>query len=1129
MRRHLLLLLLLALGFCAMAAPLKNVKVQLTQPDGQVINCFASGDEFYNYVHDANGFTIVKGDNGYYCYATKDAQGEVVASPYIVGSVDPASVGLQPNTLISPEEYAARRQSFLKHIKQPQAKDGREINHGRYNNLVVFIRFAGATYHTTPFSTVEAMFNADGYEDVSLHNFNHHNSYNKLDLWSYFYPEPDGETLLSYEDIYPKEYYEPFDPSNNPMGYQDEERAEREFSLLERAIAYVEDMVPDTLNLDYNNDGMVDNVVFVIKGQPGPWSSLLWPHRWNIYDRYVPLHDLQVFDFNFQLEQGGYFNVSTLCHEMSHSLGSPDLYHYNGGNTPVGSWDLMCSNTEPPQNEGVYMKYKYGHWVDEIPDITNQPGVYELESVAWEGNRRNGYKIRTNDPNQFYVVEYRDKHRMFDTEIPGTGLLVYRIDTRFNGNAGWDGVNNFDEVYLFRPGGDYYNLGNINQANFSANAGRTEFDFNTDPFPYLTNGTVDHEFRICDVSEAGDRIRFTYLPHGNGDMSEPGPRNFIVNVNRDSHQVELSWDPMEYADSYNVYCDGIGIANQITETTFTQPYTDADKGYHVYSVASLTGGVMCVLSAFTEEWAILGEYETIHLELTSESLYGTKGGEVEVSFSNPLMKTQYLTVYQGHQNETNLYVPANTEITFKWLHGFDEESKGIRLTATHSNEHGSGVIFEANEPDADFITTYTVSDAGYSVMPPKYLWAIPEGSNIRVKWAVQAENNGFNVYRNGRLQYEGVTANELLDEQVLRSGTHRYRVAGVAGDFIAMDSTVTAHAMLLLPYCEPPQNLQGIHQDNGVNELTWSAPEFAGYGLLAYDDNVYFRRFGSTGQKWGIKFTPEQLEVFGGQPLTHLEMFDCSAGNYTFKIYNGEAANSSSLILTQEHTMTESGQWVRFALDEELAYDKDLPLWIGVQSSGVQTPIPCCEHVGEDNSCLIITGSTWKPCTFYGFYASWMLHVYTKPADAMRDFTYRLYWGEEEATDGEMVLGMDGLAVTSAVHNSADNMRYNVTAIWNGRETEFSNSIFLGPSVAVSEAVESTLAKVFPNPTSNVLNIQGCGIERITLYNALGQKVLEREVQGDASSISLEMLPQGIYMMQLRTAGHEEMVKVVRR
>ena len=58
----------------AFAAPLKNIPVRLTQPDGQVIECFASGDEFYNYLHDANGFTIVKGEGGYYCYATTTAK-----------------------------------------------------------------------------------------------------------------------------------------------------------------------------------------------------------------------------------------------------------------------------------------------------------------------------------------------------------------------------------------------------------------------------------------------------------------------------------------------------------------------------------------------------------------------------------------------------------------------------------------------------------------------------------------------------------------------------------------------------------------------------------------------------------------------------------------------------------------------------------------------------------------------------------------------------------------------------------------------------------------------------------------------------------------------------------------------
>ena len=87
MKRHLILTLLLAIGLSMLAAPLQNVPVQITQPNGQVINCFASGDEFYNYLHDANGFTIVQTENGYYCYATKNANGKVIASSYVVGSV----------------------------------------------------------------------------------------------------------------------------------------------------------------------------------------------------------------------------------------------------------------------------------------------------------------------------------------------------------------------------------------------------------------------------------------------------------------------------------------------------------------------------------------------------------------------------------------------------------------------------------------------------------------------------------------------------------------------------------------------------------------------------------------------------------------------------------------------------------------------------------------------------------------------------------------------------------------------------------------------------------------------------------------------------------------------------------
>ena len=91
--KHLLTTLCL-LALCTinlLAAPLKNIERVLTQPDGTKLYCFASGDEFYNRLHDAEGFTIVQADNGYFVYADKDTRGKIVATQYIAGKTDPKS------------------------------------------------------------------------------------------------------------------------------------------------------------------------------------------------------------------------------------------------------------------------------------------------------------------------------------------------------------------------------------------------------------------------------------------------------------------------------------------------------------------------------------------------------------------------------------------------------------------------------------------------------------------------------------------------------------------------------------------------------------------------------------------------------------------------------------------------------------------------------------------------------------------------------------------------------------------------------------------------------------------------------------------------------------------------------
>lgn len=1130
MKRRLLLAILLMMGIAALAAPLKNIEVRLTQPDGQIVNCYASGDEFYNYLHDANGFTIVQGTDGYYVYATKDAKGNVVPSIYRVGAVDPVSAGLQPYVKISQEAYYARRQKFEQTIGA--SRNGKALTKGRYNNLVVFIRFAGDSYHNSRFSKVDSMFNASNYEASSLHNYYHRATYNQLDLWSYYYPAPDGETILSYEDIHPKAYYQPYNPTTNPIGYIEEERAEREFDLLERAINYIEDMVPNTIDFDNDDDGLVDNVVFVVKGEVGEWASLLWPHRWNIYDRYVPLHDLQVFDFNFQLEAGGYFTVGTLCHEMCHSLGAPDLYHYSDDLDPAGAWDLMCGTTDPPQNEGAYMKYKYGYWIDEIPTINpNDPnayGTYELEAVSWEGNRRNAYKIPTNNPNQFFLVEYRNKANFFDKEIPGSGLLVYRIDTRFNGGAGYNGYDTFDEVYIFRPDGTPYQDGSLTSAHFNAESGRTEFHKNSNPYPFLTNGqSYNAPFKIINVGQTGDRITFDLLPF-QGAGSGPAPTDFIAHVNSIDHQVELSWSPGSPNDaSYRVFRDNTLIAANLTETTFIHPFTEADYGYHVYSVVALTGGTSQVLSAKAENWVILGPYETLHLAIDCDSPHGTKGGELEVSFDNPRMKTQYYTIYEGSAKETDLYVPGGTTVTFHWLHGFDPESQGIHILAEHTNDRGSGVIFDLTGPASNFTQSYTVADDGYGVIPPQHLRANLDGQQIHVTWAVQAQVNRFDVYRDGELQYQGLTENHLYDNQFTISGAHHYRVKGFTGNLSAMDPDASTFAVVLIRYCEPPRNLHGTHQDSGINELAWEAPLMDGHGMLAYDDNQFDQQIGSISQRWGIKLTPEHLQLFDSQHLTHLEMYDCSAGDYTYKIYNGETAANATLIHEQTQTMTGSGEWVRIPLDEELAIDNTLPVWIAVKSTGANYPIPCCSYSGFPNSAMLISGNTWKPASYYGVELTWMLRVYTKPTDNLA-VTYNLYWGSVDSLNTELQLGMEGLTATNATHPCNEKIRYAVTAVVDGRETAFSDTLYLGMDIGVEEAPEALSVKVYPNPTSKHLTISGKDLSHVTIHTLTGLKVLEKPVQGETIDMDISSLPAGTYLLKILSEEGISIIKVIK-
>ena len=577
------LITFLMMLFCvvnAQAAYLRNIPMTVNQPDGTVLHCFASGDEYFNYLHDKDGFTIMRHpQTGYYVYAEKRG-GELVATNYVAGVHDPASKGLEPYALISPEEWMARRKAWEVPDERPR---NREANHGTLNNISIFIRFSDDEEFTNSYSSIDNMFNDVSTDAVSMRSYFRAASYNAIEIPTYFYPGHNGDVIISYCDTYPRSYFEPYDASTNPNGYQEDERTDREFSLLVRAVTYINNNYPvsSNLNLDYDNDGLVDNVCFIVRGGVGAWSSLLWPHKWALYDRTVKINGKRVYTFNFQLaDASAYFNASVMCHEMNHSLGAPDLYHYNYGTSlsPVGPWDLMEDNAMPPQHCGAYMKMKYGLWIDEIPEIT-QAGTYTLNPISSATPNNVAYKIATEYSDQFYVLEYRDNTSLFETSLPGSGLLIYRINTSFGGNASYDPSSGiYDEVYLYRPGGSTSSNGDLWTAHFSSDVGRSEFSASTSAYPFFTDGTIDNNFRIYNITEAGNTISFSYGTSSNCEA----PINLIASL--DGFNVSLSWDAANNAQSYNVYRNG-----QLLGNTSATTYVDAiiDYGKYSYYVKSV--------------------------------------------------------------------------------------------------------------------------------------------------------------------------------------------------------------------------------------------------------------------------------------------------------------------------------------------------------------------------------------------------------------------------------------------------------------------------------------------------------------------------------------------------------------
>lgn len=567
MKKPLLLtfFLLIASSLVLHAAYFSFQPYQVSQPDGTPISCFVSGDEYFNWLHDQDGYTIIQASDGFFYYGV--ISGDFVApSSFLAGKVNPAAAGLKPWAKISQNEYNKRREFYSLNVD----KNVKAPHQGVLNNIVIYIRFQDDPEFTTTRQVFDNKFNPS--TGNTLKSYYTEVSYNSLLINSTYYPACPMATNLSYQDSHDRNYFQPYNATTNPGGYNgNTERTTREHTLLRDAVEWINinSSVPDSLNLDGDNDGKVDNVCFIIEGINGAWADLLWAHRWVLFTYDVRINGKRVYDYTFQPQTQ--VDPNTLCHEMFHALGAPDLYHYSyDGFSPVGNWDIMESGLG---HMGAYMKWKYadGDWIPYIPEITKS-GIYSLKPLLNPEN--NCYQIASPyNSGQFFVLEYRKKEGTFEGTLPGSGLLVYRIDPSVSGNASGPP----DEVYIYRPGGTKNANGNVSAAYYSAGAGRTAINDATNPSSFLQDGSAGG-LNISKVTTAGDSISFTV------NLSTIKDPSFLAASTISTSRIDLNWNK-------NISGNKVMIAFSLT------PVTGFPEDGVVYTLGStIPGGGVVIYS-----------------------------------------------------------------------------------------------------------------------------------------------------------------------------------------------------------------------------------------------------------------------------------------------------------------------------------------------------------------------------------------------------------------------------------------------------------------------------------------------------------------------------------------------------
>ena len=533
-----LILITIALLFVAvrlMAIPANSKPVDIPQPDGTTITLLMHGDEFRHFMTTADGYTVVKGEDGFYRYADKGADGQLEATNTIARNVserDGNQISFLANRkkMISPE-MSLYQQEMKSRVLQMQrdytSLDKRKnragniwepIDYSKFKGLVILVEFSDRKFSLdNPRSFYQRITNEKNLSDTS-------HEYYPVDVTGsardYFYDNSLGAFDPTFNVVGPVQ----INMKSTDVGGSSVSTATMT-NIFKKVFAQIDSEI-DFREYDLDNNGYIDMCYFIFAGYgsyvQGNNSNYLWPHADDFsqsaryfglrYDnkyfgRYacsVEFQDVEAYANLHQYLDG----IGTICHEFSHVLGLADHYdtdyEENGESNHPGVWDIMSGGSYlnyglTPSGYNAFERYLLGFTT---PAEITAEGNYTLNPF----NTSNECLIlQSGTQDELFFIENRQQQG-WDNYLPGHGMLVWRAD--LSDSFAWQyNMVNTD------PSNMHFELLNASPGRGLETAyvpfpGKANIcDLTTDASPALISSKhTEAPFNLYDITESADGI-----------------------------------------------------------------------------------------------------------------------------------------------------------------------------------------------------------------------------------------------------------------------------------------------------------------------------------------------------------------------------------------------------------------------------------------------------------------------------------------------------------------------------------------------------------------------------------------------------------------------------------------------